>query len=619
VILNHLWQSSLFTAAVMLVAFALRHNRADVRRRLWLAASVKFLIPFALFTTIGTQFHWEAAERVIATPVYTTVAQWNEPFATEDSPSIPSHAQSNSSRHRVALLLFALWCVGAMASLASWFIRWCRLNKIVHAAEPIGINSPIKAVRCRDRIEPGVFGLFRPVVLIPADIQDRLSAEQFEAVIAHELQHARHRDNLALTLHMIVESLFWFHPLVWWIRVRLVEEQERACDESVIGGGRDPQIYAESIVKICDWYVRAPAGVSGVSGADLKRRITEIMRNRSAVRLSWLGVILLAGSAAITVGIPVLISVLHASPVPQQQPRQEFEAVSIRPSDPSAASPAGMRGGGGGPCSAGPPQIDPAHFTISNITLYNLIGLAYGQNTCMRWVKYGMLSGGPDWIRSQKFTIQAAMPEGFPKYSFRQLIDGDAQRLQAMLQSLLETRFKLRFHREQKEASLYELSPAKDGVKLNWEGRDGSEGIRLTRDGDCDDVDPFGSPPSGSQPLRSFCGSRLLTFAGSPAHSWLLTMTAATSGQLASMLELSLDRPVLDKTGIKGKINLRVTFAFDDNTPPPAGAPAELAIEPDPNMPSIFTALQQKLGLKLVATKAPIEIIVVDHAERPVN
>ena len=96
-------------------------------------------------------------------------------------------------------------------------------------------------------------------------------------------------------------------------------------------------------------------------------------------------------------------------------------------------------------------------------------------------------------------------------------------------------------------------------------------------------------------------------------------MNGATSGQLASMLELSLDRPVLDKTGIKGKINLRVTFAFDDNTPPPAGGPAEFAIEPDPNAPSIFTALQQKLGLKLVATKAPIEIIVVDHAERPLN
>src|SRR5262249_55700488 len=193
--------------------------------------------------------------------------------------------------------------------------------------------------------------------------------------------------------------------------LRLVEEQERACDESVLGGGRDPQTYAASIVKICDWYVRAPTGVSGVSGADLKRRITEIMRNRSTVRLSWRGIILLAGSAAITVGVPVLISVLHVSPVAPQQPRQEFEAASIRPSDPSAPSPAGMRGGGGGPCSAGPPLIDPAHFTISNITLYNLIGLAYGQNACMRWAKYGMLSGGPDWIRSHHFPLQPTMPE----------------------------------------------------------------------------------------------------------------------------------------------------------------------------------------------------------------
>lgn len=132
-------------------------------------------------------------------------------------------------------------------------------------------------------------------------------------------------------------------------------------------------------------------------------------------------------------------------------------------------------------------------------------------------------------------------------------------------------------------------------------------------------MDPFSPLVGGSPPARAFCGSRFLTFLGSPARSWLLTMTGATSGQLVSMLELSIDRPVVDKTGINGTISMRFTFVIDENTPAPAGAPPQFAIDSDPGVPTIFTALQEKLGLRLTATRAPIDVIVVDRAERPVN
>src|SRR5689334_18239099 len=168
----------------------------------------------------------------------------------------------------------------------------------------------------------------------------------------------------------------------------------------------------------------------------------------------------------------------------------------------------------------------------------------------MRWAKYGMLSGGPDWMRTEKFTLQAKMPDGFPRYTFRQFVDGQAPRLRSMLQSLLETRFKLIFHREKKEVPLYELGPGKNGVKLDWNGHSDTEGIRLTKAGDCEDVDPLTMLSRDTPATRTFCGSRFLTFAGSPPHSWLLMMTGATSVQLASMLELSLERPVVDRTGI---------------------------------------------------------------------
>ena len=101
------------------------------------------------------------------------------------------------------------------------------------------------------RLEPGVFGIFRPIVVLPEGIAEQLTTAQFEAVLAHELCHARRRDNLAAAVHMLAEALFWFHPLVWWIGVRLVEERERACDEEVLRTAADPQNYAEGIVAVC--------------------------------------------------------------------------------------------------------------------------------------------------------------------------------------------------------------------------------------------------------------------------------------------------------------------------------------------------------------------------------
>src|SRR5438552_651971 len=81
-----------------------------------------------------------------------------------------------------------------------------------------------------------------------------LRPPQLEAVLAHELCHVRRRDNLVASIHMIVEAIFWFHPLVWWIGAKLVEERERACDEEVLRLGSEPRVYAEGIVNVCKLY-----------------------------------------------------------------------------------------------------------------------------------------------------------------------------------------------------------------------------------------------------------------------------------------------------------------------------------------------------------------------------
>jgi hypothetical protein len=206
---------------------------------------------------------------------------------------------------------------------------------------------PIRVVHSLERLEPGVFGIFKPVLLLPEGISHRLSPAQLRAVLAHELCHVQRRDNLTMAIHMFVEALFWFHPVVWLIKARLLVEQERACDEEVLRLGSEPMVYAESLLKICEFYVKSPLTyVSGVTGSDLKERLGRIMQKQIGETLNYWrkGVLVIAGTAAFA--IPVLFGRTVAqrqavqSPLVQQpqaalQPTVEF--ASVRPERPASS------------------------------------------------------------------------------------------------------------------------------------------------------------------------------------------------------------------------------------------------------------------------------------------
>ena len=186
-----------------------------------------------------------------------------------------------------------------------------------------------------------MFGILPADLVWPTSISARLSDEQIEAIFAHELSHVRRRDNLAAALHMLVQAIFWFHPLVWWVGARLIDERERACDEEVIRRGSQPQVYAESILKTCELYVESPlACVSGVTGSDLKKRIEQIMRSETSSRLNvWRKALLAASAAAVVVG-PVIAGALNAQQFDPQLPPSAadaggpvFDTTFIKPSE----------------------------------------------------------------------------------------------------------------------------------------------------------------------------------------------------------------------------------------------------------------------------------------------
>jgi preprotein translocase subunit SecD len=161
---------------------------------------------------------------------------------------------------------------------------------------------------------------------------------------------------------MLVEALFWFWPPVWWLGTRLIAERERACDEAVLAAGSDPQVYAESILKVCKFYVHSPlACASGVSGADLKQRMEDIMKNTVIARLNRPKKALLAASAAAMLALPLAAGVFTAPPALAQQStaaqneiRQDF---TLRVVDESAAA----RSAQGSPGSDLVPVLSPGN------------------------------------------------------------------------------------------------------------------------------------------------------------------------------------------------------------------------------------------------------------------
>jgi bla regulator protein blaR1 len=295
---NHLWQSTLFAGVAAILALALRKNRAQTRYLLWLSASVKFLVPFSLLVDVGSQFEWRNAAAVApALPLVMAMEQISQPFTP------PRHAVVTPSGIPMAQkVLGVLWFCGGAGVLFVWCVRSQRIRAALRVGSPLPLEAPIQVISSPILLEPGLFGIFRPVLLLPDGIADRLTPAQFQAILAHELCHLRRRDNLAAATHMLVEAIFWFHPLVWWIGARLIAERERACDEEVLQQGSQPEVYAEGILRVCKFYLESPLSCSsGVTGADLKQRIEAIMTHRILPRLTLTRKLLLAsvGIAAV--------------------------------------------------------------------------------------------------------------------------------------------------------------------------------------------------------------------------------------------------------------------------------------------------------------------------------
>jgi bla regulator protein BlaR1 len=565
-LMNHLWQSTAFAAATWLLTLVLKSNRAQTRYWVWLAASMKFLVPFALLVAAGNQVSWRTAPPVSAPGVAEPIART---FGAS-APLVVARESGPAKTNPMPELLLLVWAAGFVVVLIRWGREWTRMHVNVRSSKSLDLGLPVPVRSSAALMEPGVFGVLRPVLLLPEGIAERLTAAQLDAILAHELCHVRRMDNLATAMHMVVEAVFWFHPLVWWIGARLMEERERACDEEVLRSGNDAQTYAEGILKVCEFYLRSPLEcVAGVSGANLNKRIEEIVSNRMVRGLSVAKKLLLACAGMLAVVGPLAIGLMNAPPIQAQAPAGhfEFEAASVRASGPDGTFRS----------SGGPGTQDPGRITYASVTLKSVLATTYG-------VRRYQISG-PSSLDSERYDIIAKIPAGATKEQFRQ-----------MLQALLADRFQLRIHRETKELPVYALVVGKGGPKLEKAG---------IEEKDC--PNPSATPrPDPAIFCHDLSGGR-----GRGLHA-----QAADLSEVAGFVESWTDRPLLDKTGIKGLYRFETTgwLPMDLGPPPAPGAKQDQTDVAD--LPTIFTMFEG-LGLKMESQKVEMDVYVVDHIEKP--
>lgn len=425
--INHLWQSTLFCAAVWLITLALRSNGAAIRHWLWLIASLKFLVPFSVLYYLGGMAGLLALEGAQPSLLSEAVAVASPVISPTESFILIAPTPASGW----GLLLAMVWATGAAILALRWFHAWRAADSITRAARPVP-GSLLDARVTDVAIEPAVARVFHPVVLLPSALLGRLSTEQLGAVLAHEREHIARHDNLTAHLHHLVQTLFWFHPLVWWIGRQMLEERERACDEAVIENGHDAQQYAEGILAVCRHCheLQHAGGTASAIAGDLTERIRAIIRHVPPASLGFCKAFALS-ACTLALGLaPLLAGATDDATRRHEQLMNDSRnlwraTVYVSPSD-----------GGTGDHRL---QIHARQraVIVRNATLRELVALSYG-------VPLTNINGGP-WLDTTRYDFRAELRDP--------VIDPDhfdPSALRGVVNKLLASRFDLQVHVNQR-------------------------------------------------------------------------------------------------------------------------------------------------------------------------
>jgi uncharacterized protein (TIGR03435 family) len=450
-------------------------------------------------------------------------------------------------------------------------------------ARRMGVTRPLRVVTSTGADGPSVLGWLKPVILLPPAIVTGLTRGQLEAVLAHELAHVKRHDYAVNMLQIVVETVFFYHPATWWISNHIRIEREACCDTLAVECCGNATDYARALITIAEQQLARPRLALASTGGALVDRVQRLLDlpAHECRPSGWSGVAALCLALA-CVGLNVnWVRVLAQSDA--ELPRFEVTSVKANHLEDGHVS-VSFRGG---------------RYSATGVTLALLIRLAYD-------VQEDQIAGGPSWLNREHFDVLAT--DGAAPAERAAPQPGRPTRRQLMLRALLADRFKLAVHTEVRDRPVFALVLAR---------RDGKLGPGLVRaDVDCGAIEAARRSQGNDAPKES--PARLENCGRSMAPGVILargqTMpeVAAAFAQLSNT-GMSLNRPVVDRTGLSGNFDVNLRFT-PEHIPDASDGPFPL---PDPGGPSLFTAVQEQSGLKLESQRGPVDVLVIDQAEKP--
>jgi uncharacterized protein (TIGR03435 family) len=550
-------------------------SRAAVRHLFLLAlCAVIFTLPMAAL--ILPAFEIPLLHRVAAAvppaapdshvgvaPPPASAASFVVPYATEIS-------------ERVSFSKFVLIVegVGATLVLLPLIVGLCQTRRLRNTARQwsrgqtrvkrLAVDAQIRRhidVRIHDALPgPVTCGVWRPVILFPADVE-HWHKDDFERAAIHELEHVRRLDWVTDCFARVVCALYWFHPLVWttWRQLRL--ESERAADDAVVRE-REATGYADLLVTFAQRLAVGPRnyGIAMAGGGDLPMRVRALLdQSRPRGRAGRASIVI---AALVTAGVVLGVAPLSTITTVRVDAAEQGSRDAQSPQGQSFEVASIKRNVSVGQLSSmnGEPG---GRLRVTNHTLFNIIRQVH------KLQRYQIV-GGPDWVDNDRWDINAKTAGDAP---FQQLLQ--------MTETLLADRFKLATHREPVYALVLARPDGRLGPQVQTSTVDCQAIAAAAKSGT---VLP---PPPGAGPR---CGINI--------NNNQLRMAAQRMADLARNLSIMTDRFVVDRTALNGTFDLELQWNETDG-------------------PSLATALQEQLGLKLDPQRGAVDVLVIDSAQRP--
>jgi len=518
--------------------------------------------------------------------------------------------------------IVCLWLAGIIALSVFTAIGWLRVQRFrrrgLAPVNPVWmetmeslmgrlqVSPPVRLYMSQIAEVPAVIGWLRPYILLPVSAATGLGEAELRAILAHELAHIRRCDYLVNLLQNAIETLLFYHPAVWWVSRQIRQERENCCDDLAVEVCGDVMLYAKALAHLEELRVNISEPALAATGGDLLARIRRLMGKtdeRTPDRISGLlGVMLTAALVAgglIGSGIaptihaeslptssahspappPIIASarelmaqVTQPAPVRASKaadPRLEFESATVRPEAPGVQ---------GSAIVGGPGTRYPGELVCWGVTLRQLLARAY----------IGEIDGmtGPDWLDSDKWYIVAEIASG-----------ADVEQSNVMLRKLLTERFHLALHRETQGFTGYALEVESKGPeRIVW--------------------------ASGQPPVDALLPAPRAGIPMAYGVAWLPGMDDDTT----SGLDLSSDTPrLIDRTGAPGTYDSFLSFVHGAIGRIAGQSSIVMNVRGESIVVSgplgVFNVMagnrsdETKLKVDKV-TNVPIEVLVVDHAEK---